>query len=65
MTYRLDHGLFLEDGPAMHAAKIASANNFVRFGSWRQLDPDRRLDLVEKALEAPANDLVDDYPVAL
>jgi hypothetical protein len=65
MTYRLDRGLFVENGPALHAAKVASAHNFVRFGAWRNLDTDRRFDMVQKALSAPANDLVDSYPVAL
>ena len=65
MTYSIDRGLFVEDGPAIHAASIASARNFARFRSWRKLDPDHRLDAVEKALVAPANDLVDAFPVAL
>lgn len=35
------------------------------YQAWRQLDPDKRLELVEKALATPANDVFDDYPLAL
>ena len=34
------------------------------YQAWRQLDPDSRFDLVERALQ-PANDIIDAYPVAL
>ncbi len=34
------------------------------YQAWRQLDPDRRLKLVDGALK-PANDIVDGYPLAL
>jgi hypothetical protein len=36
-----------------------------RFRAWQQLAPERRLDAVERALNAPANDLVDAFPIAL
>ena len=65
MTYGLNPELFVEDGPAVHAASIASARNFARFHRWRSLDPRNRLELVEEALKAPANDFIDNYPVAL
>jgi hypothetical protein len=35
------------------------------YQAWRQLDPDKRLELIEHALAAPANDVFDDYPLAL
>jgi hypothetical protein len=35
------------------------------YQAWHRLDPESRLDLVEQALSAPANDLVDDLPLAL
>jgi hypothetical protein len=35
------------------------------YQAWRQLDPETRIELIEQALAAPANDIVDGYPVAL
>ena len=34
------------------------------YQAWRQLDPDHRLALIEDALK-PANDCIDDFPLAL
>ena len=34
------------------------------YQAWRQLDPEKRLELVEQALSSAANDL-DSYPLAL
>lgn len=34
------------------------------YQAWRQLDPDHRLELIEQALN-PANDGIDDFPLAL
>lgn len=65
MTYGLNPRLFVEDGPAVHAASSAAARRFARFGRWRKLDEDHRLQAVERALRAPANDLIDGYPLAL
>ena len=65
MTYGLSRGLFLEDGPAIHAADSMAARSQARFRSWRLLEPEQRLVIVERAMSAPANDLFDDYPVAL
>ena len=65
MTYGLNHRLFVEDGPAVQAANSAAARKFTRFGRWRKLDEERRLQAVERALKAPANDLIDGYPLAL
>lgn len=65
MTYRLDPALFVEDGPTVHAASAAAARSFARFVRWRKLDEERRLQAVEQALKAPANDLIDGYPLAL
>ena len=65
MTYGIDPGLFVEDGPAIQAAKVATARNPARFGRWRTLTSDHRLKVVEQALKAPANDVFDDFPVAL
>lgn len=65
MTYSLSRGLFVENGPAEQAANVAAARPAVRFLPWRKLDAKRRLEAIEIALKAPANDLVDDFPVAL
>lgn len=65
MTYGLSPRLFVEDGPAVHAARSAAARRFARVGRWRKLDEDHRLKAVERALNPPANDLIDGYPLAL
>ena len=65
MTYGLNPGLFVEDGPANHAAKAAAARPAARFLPWRRLDAEHRLAVIERALQAPANDLIDGFPLAL
>jgi hypothetical protein len=35
------------------------------YQAWRQLDTEKRLELVEQALAVPANDIIDDFPLAL
>jgi antitoxin (DNA-binding transcriptional repressor) of toxin-antitoxin stability system len=65
MTYSLDSGLFVENGPAKQAAVTAATRPVARFLPWRTLDPEHRLKAVEEALRIPANDLVDDLPLAL
>ena len=65
MTYSLSPRLFVEDGPAVHAAHAAHARSIARFHSWRKLNPDNRLAAGEEALAPPANDLIDELPLAL
>jgi hypothetical protein len=65
MAYSLSPGLFVEDGPAIHAADAASNMSRMRLLAWRKLDPDHRFEAVERILNAPANDLVDGLPLAL
>lgn len=66
MAYSLNTGLFVEDGPAVHAARAAAARSPARFAHWRKLDARHRLQAVDRALKAPANDLIDDgLPLAL
>ena len=65
MTYSLARGLFVENGPAEQAAVVAASRPSVRFLPWRRLDSSRRLELVEEALNAPANDVIDGFPLAL
>ena len=62
MTYDLSPRLFVEDGPAVSAAAVRSS---AHHRSWRKLDRNRRLALIEKALKAAANDRFDDLPIAL
>lgn len=65
MAYALDRGLFLENGPAIQAADANAARRPLRSRSWRMLDPERKLEAIERAMKAPANDLIDRYPIAL
>jgi len=65
MTYALDRGLFIEDGPAIQAANAAAARPTARLLGWKRLDASRRLQVIERALKSPANDFIDAYPVAL
>ena len=59
MTYGLNPGLSVDDGERVGASTRAAE----RFGRWRKLDEERRLQAVEQALNAPA--LIDGYPLAL
>ena len=65
MAYGLDTELFIENGPAVLAANSARLRPASRFLRWRMLDTKDRLEVVERALEAPANDRIDAYPIAL
>ena len=65
MTYSLSRRLFVENGPAELAADVAAARPAIRFLPWRKLDAKLRLEAIERALKAPANDLVDNLPLAL
>lgn len=65
MTYSPDRGLFVENGPAELAAVVGAARPAARFLPWRKLDADRRLRAIEEALQVPANDVIDDLPLAL
>ena len=62
MTYGLSTRVFIEDGPAAQAIEALSLHTTAR--AWRALDDQRRLALIERALK-PANDIIDDYPIAL
>ena len=42
-----------------------AAGTWGGYQAWRQLDTDQRLQLIERALAAPANDIIDSFPVAL
>jgi hypothetical protein len=63
MIYGLSTRAFIEDGPAVQAIHAKESHSTAR--SWRALDAQQRLVLIEQALSAPANDLFDAYPPAL
>ena len=62
MTYRLSPALFIEEGPVVDLANARAARSPAL--TWKLLDEASRLDLVERRLK-PANDRIDDYPLAL
>ena len=62
MTYGLSTRVFVENGPAVRAIEAQASRSTAR--SWRALDADHRIALIEAAL-IPANDLIDAYPIAL
>ena len=62
MTYGLSTRAFIEHGPAAQAIEAQPMRSTAR--SWRALDEERRLALIERALK-PANDFIDAYPLAL
>lgn len=62
MTYGLSTRAFIEDGPVAQVANNDALRSTAR--SWRALDEARRIELIEKALEA-ANDRFDAFPLAL
>ena len=65
MAYGLDHRLFVENGPAVTAAEAHGARSSAIYRAWRELSPQRRLDIVERALKPANDDTVDGYPIAL
>jgi hypothetical protein len=64
MAYGLNPQLFIEDGPAVTAAGHRSSRSSTVHRVWRRLDREHRLAVVESALK-PANDFIDEFPVAL
>lgn len=66
MAYGLSPRLFIENGPALEAARARKIRSTDGFRAWRKLHPNRRFELVDKALKAAANDDgIDGYPIAL
>ena len=63
MTYGLDCSNFVENGPENKATQARASFSTAR--TWFALDPELRLQLVEQALQAPANDVIDAFPLAL
>ena len=64
MIYGLNRGLFVEDGPTIHADKASRRSSARAFHAWQALDDAQRLALVERSLAANEN-LSDGYPAAL
>jgi hypothetical protein len=64
MAYGLDPRLFLENGPANHAAAARSRSLSDSYRAWARMDSEHRLALVERALRNAANDQVG-LPIAL
>ncbi len=62
MIYGHNIRAFIEDGPAVQVINAQASRSTAR--SWRALDADLRLALIEQALK-PANDIIDDFPLAL
>lgn len=65
MAYGLDLRLFVENGPAVTAAEAHGPRSSAIYRAWRELAPERRLDLVERALEPANENAPDGYPIAL
>ena len=62
MTYGHSTRAFIENGPAEQVMDLEASRSTAR--SWRALDADVRLALIERALH-PANDIIDGFPLAL
>jgi hypothetical protein len=64
MAYGLSTRASAENSLVQRA--LARANgSWGGYQAWRQLDSEKRLELIEQALTAPANDIFDRYPLAL
>jgi len=64
MAYGLNPQLFVENGPAVTAALGQSPRSSTVYRAWSRLDQERRFAIVESALK-PANDFIDEFPLAL
>lgn len=65
MAYGFNPRLFVENGPAIHADVALARSSSIPFQAWQSFDRERRLALVEQALQVPANDDCDGLPIAL
>jgi hypothetical protein len=54
----------LADSAVVEKAMARASGTWGGYQAWRQLDPDRRLQVIEQALK-PANDCIDAYSIAL
>jgi hypothetical protein len=65
MAYGPNPQSFPENGASVHAADALARSSRMAFRTWRTLDEERRLALVDTALRTPAEEMADGYPVAL
>ena len=66
MAYGMESRMFLENDLAINAGRARFARSSRTARAWRILNAASRLELVEQALERPANDdMPDGLPVAL
>ena len=56
MAYGFESRLFLENGPAIHAARARYARSSRTARAWREMNETSRLEMIEQALDKPAND---------
>lgn len=59
MAYGFDSQVFLDGGPEIRAARARYARSTRSARAWRSLSEQSRLELIEQALDTPAND---DWP---
>ena len=59
MAYGIGGPLFLGNSPVIHAERAGFARSNRTARAWRALSEQSRLELIEQALERPAND---DWP---
>ncbi len=64
MAYGLNPRLYVENGPAVMASESRPSRSSTVYRAWGDLSRECRLAVVEQALH-PANDIFDEYPVAL
>ena len=57
----------LDRQPSGHDLSAVRASNacIIRGRSWRMMEPDRRLQVIEKALQTPSYNFGDGFPAAL
>lgn len=65
MAYGFNPRLFVENGPAIRADEALARSSSISFHAWTSFDRERRLALVEQAMQRPANDDCDGLPIAL
>ena len=63
MTFGHSTRAFIEDGPVEQVEKLIQLRSTAR--TWHALDAENRFALIERALAVPANDIIDNFPLAL
>jgi hypothetical protein len=64
MTYGHRSRASAENHAATERAVARGSGTWGDYQAWRQLDPDSRFALIQQALK-PANDIIDEFPLAL